>query len=161
MTEVTLYVESSMCSATGAAGWGATLSHPATTIPGGGPLEGEFHGVTHAELCAVREAMSLIRRHAKSSDVVIAMRSAGALAILRWVFPEAKVRGPHIEPPRKLKAAMKNAECLYDLHDEVERLGLRVVLMHVAENEDTRLALDRARDEMERSRGYQKRSAAR
>lgn len=153
---ITLYVEGSLCMRTGAAGWGATLSTSQAYWAAGGFLDGDFQGaVVLMELCAVRQAVTHMRHRlaAGPPQLTLAMRSTAALAVLRWVFPEAPCSGAaEIQPPRRLKAAVRDAQCLYDLHDITERLAISVSLQHVQDSGLTRLALDFARQEMERAR---------
>lgn len=153
-----LYVEGSLCMETGAAGWGCILEHGTARFAAGGAMSANFGGaVTLMELCAVRESVLSLSRFADpfmdDGQLTIAMRSTAAIAVLRWVFPDAPFTGAAlVEPPKRLGKAMKDAQCLYDLHDDVERMGLRISLQHISEREQTVMAAGAARLHMDRSR---------
>lgn len=157
----TLYVEGSLCMRTSAAGWGSVLSTDEATFQSGGYLPDEFAGaVTLMELCAARAAITRILCGTHGRALTIAMRSTAALAVLRWVFPDAPFSGAaEVCSPKRLKSGVKDAQCLYDIHDIVELTSARISLMHVTENEKTRLALGTARLEMERARTVDRRIA--
>lgn len=157
MTSV-LYVEGSLCMETGQAGWGAMLSADDCNIIYSGVLAGNFEGaVVLMELHAVKEAVQAAAH--PGAGVTIAMRSTAALAVLRWVFPEAPMVSGEVEPPKRLKTRLKDAQCLYDLHDIVEKRGLKVSLGVAETNYITGSVAHEARSEMERARGTTRRAA--
>jgi hypothetical protein len=83
----------------------------------------------------------------------LALRSTAALAVLRWVFPDAPFSGRvHVEPPKRLGQYIKDAQCLYDLDALVEARGLKIRLLHVPICQDTAQAQGMARQEMENAR---------
>lgn len=153
-----VYVEASFCLQTGAAGWGACLAaERGDPLMANGEVLGEMHKmITMAELCAVRAAVEHFagqKMLPPETEVTIAMRSTAALAVLRWVFPDAQFSGKvHVEPPKRLGQFIKDAQCLYDLHDVVEARQLKVRLMHVGLCRETGEAQRRAREEMELAR---------
>lgn len=153
-----LYVEGSMCLKTGAAGWGAILKPEiGESRRSSGEVHRTFRGmITLMELSAVQLAVAhfagarLIHR---GMELNFALRSTAALAVLRWVFPDAPFSGEvHVEPPKRLGAHIKDAQCLYDLDEIVERLQLKVRLFHAGACYETGAASAAAREEMERAR---------
>lgn len=159
---ITLYVEGSLCSRSGAAGWGCTTDLGDAELHFSGFLANEFGtSTTLMELCAAARAFSTVaeRYGLLGQPVTIAMRSTAALAVLRWVFPDAPFSGAVVHPPKALKSAVKNAQCLYDLHDHAEALKAQINLALVTESRETRAALQLAREQMTWARRADRRMA--
>lgn len=150
---VVLYCEGSLCLQTGAAGWGAVLKAERGEVAMGGTLEPRDVGsITRTELEAVSRALaSAINQDliGYEDKVVIAMRSAAPLAVLRWVFADADWEGAEVQRPKKLKADMQNFAPLFDLSDDAERFTLSITLRNVAKNPYSLTAHDHARAGME------------
>lgn len=159
-----LFVESSLCMGTGVAGWGAVFSnHDNPVYQLGGPLSGDFQGaVTLSELAAVGAAVGAsIGRGllGKDGELQLCLRSTACLAVLRWVFPDSPFTGEiEVRPPKRLGSQVKDAQCLYDLHDLLDK-RVHLSLAYTRARTESEIALEHARYEMDRQRP--KRSAAR
>lgn len=150
----TLYIEISLSGGAGA--WGATFFAPNARphVFGERLAAQEAAGTTVAELSATQAAVARLeasQRLLANDALEIAMRSTAALSVLRWVFPEAPVEsaGP-IHTPKKMASATKTLPALYDLHETVERLGLKVHLRHVVPCDASAAAQDVARSHVRR-----------
>lgn len=150
----TIFIEGSLCLDTGAAGWGAvSQNHAGSGTILCGPLKGEFGtAVTLMELAAVASAVEVAidRGLIEHKTLTLALRSTAALAVLRWVFPDAPFTGASmIDPPKRLKQFMREAPCLELLSNAVERAaGLKVCLCHCKPSPESRTAAGLARKQM-------------
>lgn len=151
----TLYFEASVCPYTGVSGWGAVLEI-------GDSLEAAPAGLCHfeglsstcASLAAAQAAFQAVaRRNWTGLELTLATRSTAAMAVLRWVFPDAAFDGVvDVHPPKKLKPEMKDFQPIYDLHEDVVRSGVRIRLELVAPSRNTTIATGAARIQMESAR---------
>lgn len=138
---------------TSLSGWCATLVD--------GPIHYHWTGthdvghrlITLAELQSLNDAVSRSAVSLKGADLIVATRSTAALAVLRWVFPDAPFSGAcHVNAPKKLGAYIQDAQCLYDLEEMVSALGIRLSLRHPDRNPISQRAAERARDVREGER---------
>lgn len=149
----TLYIEGSLCPRYGVAGWGASVFHLGQDYLSG-PLDGGYGGSTLMELAAVQAAVQAVvgrRMVSPGGKLVLCLRSTAALAVLSWVFAEAEIVGA-VDRPKRLRPHVQDFQPLYDLHDEVERLKLKVTLMLVTKGKESEAALEAARVEMDNMR---------
>lgn len=165
MTAV-LYVEGSLCLQTGASGWGALLQ--ADTAYGSGTFSGCLSGsfgrsITMMELEAAQKAVAtVVARGLARSALTLSMRSTAALAVLRWVFPDAPFDGSIlVQKPKRLGIGTRDYQPLYDLHDQVERIGMRLSLRYTALADIPMDVHAFARSEMESQRPVARRAVAR
>jgi hypothetical protein len=127
----TIYVEVSFCPQTRALGWGAVATFPnGPAFETSGALPTKALNVTEAELTALQAAVTrlLIQRGVRGG-LTIALRSTAAVAVLRWVFPDAP-QGGHIQvqPPKKLGEAFTHLQALYDLEEDLTAAKVAVSL---------------------------------
>lgn len=145
---VTLYAEAAMAHRVRRAGWGAVVSKDTTKLTMGGSVDRHRGLITVAELEAINAAAH--RAFLKRGDtLVIATRSTAAMAVLRWVFKDAPYSGSlTVQPPKSLSRSLQDAECIYELSDLVEDIGVSVQLQYVGDNPCSRAAVAIARLEV-------------
>jgi ribonuclease HI len=158
----TVYVEGSLCQHTGAAGWGAVVAvNDVAAARLRGPLVGYFGTTTLLmELAAVQHAFHELQREDLLGErLTIAMRSTAALAILRWVFPDAKVYSAvEINGPVSLKKHIREFSPLYQLEEAAEKVAIS--LAYVGPNPHSAQASEAAKLEMSIQRDNLRRFSA-
>jgi hypothetical protein len=160
MTGRTLYCEASLCHTTGILGWGAVLAFELPNSPKYEIFAAEETDLageaTLAELYGLQRAVRAFMRHGrffKNEPITIVMRSTAALAVLRWVFPDAPFTGDvTVEKPKRLHRKVTSSDAIFQLHAYVEEFSIRLSLRHVFSDAHSAKAAEMARYAMERGR---------
>ena len=134
--DVTIFADASLHIETGSAGWGACIKHsPAPGLIVGGELREPASSSTHAELCAIANALHVARdRDLLGGVVMIQSDSLEALSCIRKAVPrtvDSPAAGGLSVPGRRKDIAGDLAACVNVIRCLVSACGIRLIVRHV------------------------------